>query len=427
MSSVTFDKIVPLGQYFVLDDMPLALALKERVTFFLCLIYVSVDSCKYSEPRLGSRHCGHVSGFLDGVEYSPAPNSGYLREEPVLYGVPLGAVRRIVGDSDVNAHFLRSFHKFPLEQPASGIVGATPVTKDADALCTWIYVAKMLLPLFYNTVAGKLGSVVAHTESHVPCIPAHIVYTMRHHLAVGKCGIVMVVDLYWLCAVGRTVVTSERAKEFLLLRVHTNDGDAILCTFLPNPLYVPELFIAQLAVCHRQGLYGLAPGVPLDRHDLPDSIEAYLYMVLLIEYGLDLRRSQPEPLRVGILRESCDIKFYYLAEDGDILGMLGERALPTSSLFADSALFEVLACLKLMTASVDGVTGYVEDAADKAGTMPAIPFCYDSGELSRQSLVCAPEVFHFLVCYYICWIIRDLHNCLEFSCKGTNFLAGLRI
>jgi len=49
MSSVTFDKIVPFGQNFILDVMPLTLTLKERVTFFLCLIDVSVDSRKYSE------------------------------------------------------------------------------------------------------------------------------------------------------------------------------------------------------------------------------------------------------------------------------------------------------------------------------------------------------------------------------------------
>ena len=39
MSSVAFGKIVPFGQEFVLDDIPLTLTLKERVAFFLCLIY----------------------------------------------------------------------------------------------------------------------------------------------------------------------------------------------------------------------------------------------------------------------------------------------------------------------------------------------------------------------------------------------------
>lgn len=427
MSSVAFDKIVPFGQDFVLDDMPLTLLLKERVAFFLCLIYVSVDSRKYCEPRLGSCLGSHISGLLDGIEDCTAPCSGNLREEHVLYGVPLGAVRRIVGNSDVDAQPLGRFHKAPFELPASGIVGTSSVTENADTFYVWIYMTEVFLPLLYKTVAGKLRCVVAHTEGHVASIPADIVDAMRHHLAVRECGVVMIVHLYRFCAVGSAVITSERAKDFFLLRVHAENRDALLCTFLPQLLNILELFVASFAISHRQGLYRLASGVALSLYNLPDGIEANLYMVLLREYLLDLRGSQPEPHCAGILWKPCNIELYYLAEDGDILGMLGERTLPASSLFADSALFEVLCCLKLMTTSIDGITGNGENAADKAYAMPAKPFCYDSDELSRLSLVCVSEVLHFLVCYYICWIIRDLHNCLEFSYKGTNFSADLRI
>ena len=427
MSSVAFDKIVPFGQDFILDDMPVTLTLKERVAFFLCLIYVSVDSRKYSESRLGSCLGSHIAGLLDGVEDGSAPYSGNLREEHVLYGVPFGAVRRIVGNPDVNAQSLGCFHEAPLELPASGIVGTSSVTKDADTLCTWIYMTEVLLPLFHKTVAGKLRSVVTCTEGHVAGIPHDIVDAVRNHLAVGERGIVMVVHLYRFASVGGSVVTPEQTEEFLLLRVHAEQGSARFVTPFPQLLYVIELLVAQLAVSHRQCLYGLASGVPFYLYYLPDSIEAYLYMVLLIEYRLDLRGSQPEPLCIGILRESCDVKFYYLAEDGYILGMLGERTFPASSLFADSALIEVLFEMKLMTASIDGITGYIEDTADKADAMPAVPFCYDCDELSRLSLVSVLEIFHFLVCYYICWIIRDLHNCLEFSYKGTNFSADSRV
>ena len=122
MSSVASDKIVPFGQDFVLDDMPLTLPLKERVAFFLCLIYVSVDSRKYCEPRCCSRFGSHISGLLDGVEDCTAPYSGNLREEHVLYGVPLGAVRWIVGNPDVDAQSLGRLHETPFELPASGIV-----------------------------------------------------------------------------------------------------------------------------------------------------------------------------------------------------------------------------------------------------------------------------------------------------------------
>ena len=325
MSSVAFDKIVPFGQNFVLDDMPVTLTLKERVAFFLCLINVSVDSRKCSESRLGSCLGSHIASLLDGVEDGSTPYSGNLREEHVLYGIPLGAVRRIVGNPNVETQSFGCFHEAPLELPASGIVGTSSVTKDTDTLCTWIYIPEVFLPLFHQTIAGKLRSIVTHSKGHIAGIPHDIVDAVRHHLAVGERGIVMVVHLDGFSAVGCSVVTSERAKDFLFLRVHA-------------------------------------------------------------EYG-----------------------------------MLGERTLPSTSLFADSALFEVLSCLKLMTTSVDGITGHIKGIADKVDTMPAKPFCYDSDELSRLSLVCVSEVLHFFIRYYICWIIRNLHNYLEFSYKGTDF------
>ena len=427
MSSVAFDKIVPFGQNFVLDDMPVTLTLKERVAFFLCLINVSVDSRKYSESRLGSCLGSHIASLLDGVEDGSTPYSGNLREEHVLYGIPLGAVRRIVGNPNVETQSFGCFHEAPLELPASGIVGTSSVTKDTDTLCTWIYIPEVFLPLFHQTIAGKLRSIVTHSKGHIAGIPHDIVDAVRHHLAVGERGIVMVVHLDGFSAVGCSVVTSERAKDFLFLRVHAEYGSACFLTPFSQLFNILELFVTPLAISHRQGLYRLASGVPLSLYNLSDSIEAYLYMVLLREYRLDLRWSQPEPLRVGILRKPCYIELYYLSEDGDILGMLGERTLPSTSLFADSALFEVLSCLKLMTTSVDGITGHIKGIADKVDTMPAKPFCYDSDELSRLSLVCVSEVLHFFICYYIYWIIRDLHNCLEFSYKGTNFSVDLRI
>lgn len=427
MSSVAFDKIVPFGQNFVLDDMPVTLTLKERVAFFLCLINVSVDSRKYSESRLGSCLGSHIASLLDGVEDGSTPYSGNLREEHVLYGIPLGAVRRIVGNPNVETQSFGCFHETPLELPASSIVGTSSVTKDTDTLYTWIYIPEVFLPLFHQTIAGKLRSIVTHSKGHIAGIPHDIVDAVRHHLAVGERGIVMVVHLDGFSAVGCSVVTSERAKDFLFLRVHAEYGSACFLTPFSQLFNILELFVTPLAISHRQGLYRLASGVPLGLYNLSDSIEAYLYMVLLREYRLDLRWSQPEPLRVGILRKPCYIELYYLSEDGDILGMLGERTLPSTSLFADSALFEVLSCLKLMTTSVDGITGHIKGIAGKVDTMPAKPFCYDSDELSRLSLVCVSEVLHFFICYYICWIIRDLHNCLEFSYKGTNYSADLRI
>jgi len=251
MSSVAFDKIVAFGQNFVFDDMLLTLTLKERVAFFLCLIYVSVDSRKYSESRLGSCLGRHIAGLLDGVEDSSAPYSGNLREEHVLYGVPLGAVRRIVGNPDVDAQSLGCFHEAPLELPASGIVGTSSITKDADTLYTWIYMTEILLPLLHKTVAGKLRSIVAHPKGHIAGIPHDIIDAVRHHLAVGERGIVMVVHLDRFSAVGCSVVTSERTKDFLFLRVHAQQGSTSFLTPFTQLLNILPDFVdfCQLKFC----------------------------------------------------------------------------------------------------------------------------------------------------------------------------------
>ena len=262
---------------------------------------------------------------------------------------------------------------------------------------------------------------MAHSKGHVTRVPHDIVDAIRHHFAIGERGIVVVVNLYWLGSVCCAVVPSVRTKQFLFLSVNAEYGNAVLLTVFSQPFYILELFVAQLAICHGQSLYGLALDVPFSFYNLPDGIEAYLYMVLLGEYRLNLRGCQPEPLRVGILRKPGYVERYNFAEDGDILGMLGECTLPASSLLTDSAHFKMLSRQMLMTASIDGVTGYIKDTADKADTMPAKPICYDSDELPRLSLVCVSKVLHFLVCYYICWIIRDLHNCLKLSYKCTNF------
>ena len=427
MSSIAFDKIVPFGQDFVLDDILLTLALKKRVTLFLCLIDSSVDRCEHSKPRFGSCSGCQFAGFLDSVEHGSAPDSGDLREEPVLNRVPLGAVRRVMGDSDVNTQSLRQFDEPPFELPTPCIVRPASIAEDEYGLYAWIDVSEILLPLLGKAFTGKLGSVVANSEGHVTGVPHDIIDAIRYHLAIGECGVVVVVDLYGFRCVGCAVVMPEWTKQFLLLRVNAEYGYAVLLTVLPVLFYDFELLVPLLTVSHRQGLYRLTSGVAFSLDDLPDGEQTYLYMVLLREYRLDLRGFQPEPLRIGILGKPGYVKCHNLTEDGYILGMDGKYALPATSLFANSAFIEVFFGLKFMATSVDGLAVEAKDAANKAYAMSAMPVGYQGGELSRLSLVCVLEVLHLFVFYYICWNFRILHNCLESSYKGTNFSADLKI
>ncbi len=115
MSSVGFDKIIPFEQEFVLDDVSVALTFKELVALSFCLIDSSVDGSKHSESRSGCSPGSHLAYFFNRVEHGSAPCSGNLREKPVLNVVPLGAVRWVMRNSDINPQFLRGLDETPLE------------------------------------------------------------------------------------------------------------------------------------------------------------------------------------------------------------------------------------------------------------------------------------------------------------------------
>lgn len=101
MSSVIFDKIVPFGHAIILDDIPVTLALKERVTYFLRLINGSVDRCEYCKPQLGPCSGSQFADLFNGVDHSSVPSSENLRKEAILYGISHGAVGCIMGKPDV--------------------------------------------------------------------------------------------------------------------------------------------------------------------------------------------------------------------------------------------------------------------------------------------------------------------------------------
>ena len=233
MSSVAFDKIVPFGQNFVLDDMPFALTLKEWVTLCLCLIDSSVDRCEYSKSCFGSCPGCQFTCLFNGGEDGSAPNSRDLREESVLYRIPLGAVRRVMGYSDVNAQPLGQLDKTPLELPAPCVVRASAVTEYEDALRIWVDVPEILLPLPGKAFTSKLGSVVANSEGHVTGVPLDIIDAIRHHLSIGESGIVVVVDLYGFSSpMVRSLSGSFSYRAFTSFKYFTESSFVFICAFM---------------------------------------------------------------------------------------------------------------------------------------------------------------------------------------------------
>ena len=116
---------------------------------------------------------------------------------------------------------------------------------------------------------------MAQPEGHAARIPRDIIDTVRYHLAVEECGVVMVVHLYRIGGVGTEVVPSERAKQLILLGVYAEYGNTILLTLPSQLLNLLELLITQFEVYLRQSLDRLATGISFRPDDLPDNVEAY--------------------------------------------------------------------------------------------------------------------------------------------------------
>lgn len=136
---------------------------------------------------------------------------------------------------------------------------------------------------------------------------------------------------------------------------------------------------------------GLQHFVPYRMTVTGEPVEAGAYYDIAATLG-----SQAEPLCVGILRKSGNVELHDLPEYVDVLGVDGERALPSTTLLPHPASIEVLSCPKLMATSVDGLAVDANDATYKDYAMYAMPVGYQGDELSLLSLVCVLEELYFL-------------------------------
>ena len=65
---------------------------------------------KYFQSLLRSSHRRPVSRVLKGHQRSAAPAACDLRKEPVLDGIELGTIRRIMNDKKPNTQFVGKVH-----------------------------------------------------------------------------------------------------------------------------------------------------------------------------------------------------------------------------------------------------------------------------------------------------------------------------
>jgi len=161
----------------------------------------------------------------EAFQWTASPILADEREEPMLDLVPLARARREVADGDRQARLRRKLLKLPLPQARTGSVAASRIRGDQQRRGTGICAAPHRSPPPPDAFDRKGRRVVIDSDAHPAGIPRQVVHPVRNGLPLLRQD--EVVHPHALGLALRTPFSPcvfEVADQFLLLRVHGNNG-----------------------------------------------------------------------------------------------------------------------------------------------------------------------------------------------------------
>ena len=291
-----------------------------------------------SLPR-GS-HRRPVSRVLKGHQRSSAPTAGDLRKEPVLDGIELGTIRRIMNDKKPDTQFVGKVHKILLDDSVLTGVRASAIAQDNQSVRSRVLLLQVLPPYPCDVVTDELGRVMADAQCHVTDIPGHIIDAVRNNLTVGECGEVMVIR-QWL-AIGKGLsLPLEVPKHLFLLGINTDDRKSNRLSLFADGGDTLELFISVLDLLHGKFLIERALPKAKGVKDLTDEVAGDI-ITGLEQFIHDLRHAQGYPHYIFVLRKTCGMRFDNLYNGLRPLRMLWKHALPSGTRSANAAVTRTL-------------------------------------------------------------------------------------
>ena len=204
-----------------------------------------------------------------------------VREEAVFDRVVFGAVGRIVRNADLDADFISQGLQVLLEDIVAGTIAAAAVAEDENGGGLRIKVTTIGVPPMAETIASKLGGVMASTYVHVADVADDIVQPVRDNDALGKAGeIVIQYPLFGLRI--EASLTIEVAQVLFLFGIHTDDRIA-LCLICGSELGdVLELRIAiRYLALERLAFLSFAPPIAMLLQQLAHHFAAYLHAIIM--------------------------------------------------------------------------------------------------------------------------------------------------
>ena len=329
------------------DDLLGKSLLVRFINRSLDVIVFRVNVNMHLQSLLRGGHRGPVGSILQVQQWCTVPTASDLREEPVLDGIELGTIRRIMNHKKSDTQFVGKVHKVLLDDSVRAGVRSSAVAQDNQGTCIRVLLPQVLPPYSRDVVADKPGSVVADSQRHVAYIPGDIIDAVRNNLTVGEGGEVMVKGLER--PVGqRLSLPFEVPEHLLLLGVNADDWKSNRLGFFADGRDTLELFISVLDLLHGkvliEGTFPKTKGVK----DLTDEVAGDIVPDSK-EFAHDLSNTQGYPHHILILGKPCCMRFDNLHDGLCPLGMLGKHALPASTRSANTAVTRTLSGEKFLS------------------------------------------------------------------------------
>ena len=190
-----------------------------------------------SHGRFGLRHI--VPGNLQSSEDHPTTGPRHVGKEAVLDRIVLGAVGRVVRDSDLDAKPVRQLLEFLLKHVSRRAVAPASVAQNQQFLGPRVVRSPVFFPPRRDAVAGQFTRVVAGVQVEKTLVPPHVVHPMRDHHARSRAAEIVIVDRDRPLCVDATL-TVEIAEQLLLFRVDADDGQPGVQILLLETGYLPR-------------------------------------------------------------------------------------------------------------------------------------------------------------------------------------------
>src|SRR6516225_9824250 len=231
-------------------------------------VFTRIDFGMDAQP--GSGRCGgnQIHNHLVADQRFAAPVLADEREQSVFNFIPLTGPRWQMTDRDLQSGLVGQLLQFPFPQTHSNAVTPAGISRDQQSRRLGIGLVPHRFPPSPDALGGKGGRVMIHPHAHPSRILGHVVNPIGSRPPQFRNDKIVHTHLLRVSLRPQLPpVVFEVAHQFLLLRIHGNDGLAIGLKF-PDP--IADMVKLRIPVGVRRSLQRFAVGLQTILHAMQD-------------------------------------------------------------------------------------------------------------------------------------------------------------